>query len=118
MYVQRTDELHRLQRHARLYRPFWCNLPVLHLNTPHFATVVDWTSAELLLDHWLGNVRWAGIDYFLIAAADVRTAQHMGDVGLASRCYLLEAGDGVAGGMGPTAGGQGEDIAFMQVEQG
>ncbi|GBF89049.1 hypothetical protein Rsub_01766 [Raphidocelis subcapitata] len=51
--------------------------------------VVDWESAEPLLPHWLGNARAAGVDYFLVAAADARTALALGRAGLGDRCYLL-----------------------------
>jgi hypothetical protein len=64
-----------------------------HLHGPD--TVLDWTAAEGLLDHFLGNVAASGIDYHLIAAVDVRTAMRLGRLGLGGRCYMPE-GDAAA----------------------
>jgi hypothetical protein len=58
------------------------------------SPVVDWTSAEVLLSHWLGNAVAAGIDYYLIAAADHRTAVELGRRRLGDRCFSLEGGRG------------------------
>ena len=74
------------------------------VNNTVMLVLSDWSTTPHFFHHWLGNIKAAGINYWLAAAKDKGTSKHYVDIGLYSRCmnYLSDKDptDKSAGGRG------------------
>jgi hypothetical protein len=64
------------------------------VNNTIMLLLSDYSTTPWFFHHWLGNVQAANISYWVVAAADTATSQHMINLGFKDRCYTLRGTEG------------------------